>query len=71
MPKDVLIASVRLLGREVSRVSCTLCVPYRGTLSMEWGKGVSERKSVIRVRLFATHMIYTVHGILQARILEW
>ena len=30
------------------------------------------KKSLCRVRLFATsNMVYTVHGILQARILEW
>ena len=28
-------------------------------------------KSLSRVRLFETRMDYTVHGILQARILEW
>ena len=60
-----------LLGIRVTRDQTLISCINRQILYQTQGCTVSEWKSLGHVQLFATPWTITVHGILQARILEW
>ena len=55
----------------IPRTDCLKCNLQKQLRLLFLGSESVKSKWLSRVRLFATPMDYTVHGILQARILEW
>ena len=63
-PRKCLYCLELVMEHSLSSQKCCLSTSYRPSGSEKW-----KWKSLSHVRLFATP--WTVHGILQARILEW